>query len=184
MKKSSTKSKSAKESKTALVETKSKSENPSVEPQAAEATALQEKAQQGPLEEGSVPTNVVPTVAEVEADRISAVPAEPASGVPAPIVEAAPTAPKKAKKVKPAKDVVTSDERSVRRAARAILKATTLKEIPGTIRMRLLVATAEPSDEAIAKLIAEAKEIGLDLAHCNWTKTARAIAAGDLKLAK
>ena len=56
--------------------------------------------------------------------------------------------------------------------------------MPKTAPKKALDAIAMPSDEAIAKLIADAKEIKLDITKGSWQRKAAALKAGDLKAAK
>jgi hypothetical protein len=49
--------------------------------------------------------------------------------------------------------------------------------------LRDFARDGDPSEKAVQELISSAKEIGLDIAHGSWRKKARALKAGDLKLA-
>src|SRR6476660_5220482 len=68
------------------------------------------------------------------------------------------------------------------RSVRCVLKLVTLDKVR-RLSAKERDAIAEPSEKAVQEFVASAREIGLDLAHGSWEKKARALKAGDLRLA-
>jgi hypothetical protein len=69
-----------------------------------------------------------------------------------------------------------------RHSVRSILKLATLDKVT-KLSAKEIASLEEPTDKAVQEFIASAREIVLDLAHGSWLKKARALKAGDLKLA-